>query len=194
MGTKTALALIISGMLALIIIVIRALRKAEKKQRKKSSAQRRSQNKSHRPMKISELETRKDLYYAAKRHLNSEQEQKFYYILNVIGRDKYDVVPKVRVADLIQVRGSQYEKDQDWWLAFRPLSQRHVDFVITKARTSKIVCAVELDSPDHQTDRVKKRDAFLDYVFKEAGIPLHRVMIQDYYDIDDIRRQIRLPD
>lgn len=78
---------------------------------------------------------------------------------------------KVRVADLIEVRGLY---GRDWWAAFSRVSQKHVDFLVASRKTLEVLMAIELDDRSHQISDRQKRDELLNAVFLQAGIPLIR--------------------
>ena len=96
-----------------------------------------------------------------------------------VGAD-FRVFAKVRIADLVTPKKSINRRAG--WRAFRKVSSKHVDFVIVDRRTGEIHAAVELDDRSHAQQDRQARDAFVDRVFAQAGIPLLRIPASRGYD------------
>ena len=80
---------------------------------------------------------------------------------------KYEVYPKVRLADIF--RPEKWEK----WL--KRLWMRHVDFLIVdKDQSFKPILAIELDWDSHKEYRQYKSDKFKNRVFEDSNLPLIR--------------------
>jgi hypothetical protein len=110
------------------------------------------------------------IYFRRPRLLSAVELQFFYTLKTVVG-ENFWVFPKVRVADLIEVRGLY---GRDWWAAFSRVSQKHVDFVVASRKTLDVLMAIELDDCSHGMSNRQKRDELLDAVFLQAAIPLIR--------------------
>ena len=109
--------------------------------------------------------------YFPRARLLSPAELQFFHTLETVVGENFWVFAKVRVADLIQVRGLY---GRDWWAAFSRVSQKHVDFLVTSRKTLEVLMAIELDDRSHQMADRQKRDDLLNAVFLQAGIPLVR--------------------
>ena len=91
---------------------------------------------------------------------------------------------KVRLADLVTV-------PPDAWHEYgRPISGRHLDFVLVDAETTAIQLVVELDDRSHEKRDRRERDAFVDAVLASAGVPVVRVRAAARYDAKEIRRRL----
>lgn len=112
----------------------------------------------------------KRIYFRRPRLLSPAELQFFHALESVVG-ENFWVLAKVRVADLIEVRGVN---GRDWWTAFSRVSQKHVDFLLASRKTLEVLLAIEVDDSSHQMGDRQKRDAFLNAVFLQAGIPLIR--------------------
>jgi Protein of unknown function (DUF2726) len=112
----------------------------------------------------------KRIYFRRPRLLSPAELQFFHTLETVVGRNFW-VFTKVRVADLIEVRGLY---GRDWWAAFSRVSQKHVDFLVASRKTLEVLMAIELDDRSHQMGERQKRDDLLNAVFLQAGIPLIR--------------------
>jgi very-short-patch-repair endonuclease len=64
------------------------------------------------------------------------------------------------------------------WKALNPVIGKSVDFVICHRSTLDPVMAIEVDDRSHQAPARRRRDAFVDKLFAEVGLPLMRVKAQ----------------
>jgi hypothetical protein len=112
----------------------------------------------------------KRIYFRRPRLLSAAELQ-FFHTLETVAGENFWVFPKVRVADLIEVRGLY---GRDWWAAFSGVSQKHVDFVVASRQTLEVLMAIELDDCSHWMSNRQKRDELLNAVFLQAGTPLIR--------------------
>lgn len=100
----------------------------------------------------------------------------------------YRVFGKVRLADIIEVKGARDRSRRR--SAFNRISSKHVDFVLTDPEDLSIVGAVELDDRSHQRKASRQRDQFVDRACQVAGIPLVRFPAKQAYTVSQVRRQI----
>lgn len=100
----------------------------------------------------------------------------FYRYLRAICEHFYmRVCPKVRMEDFIEVT-TRKEK-----MKYRGyIKSRHVDYLITD-RDFKIICAIELDDPSHNTKEAQKTDEMKNEIYKTIGLPLYRVRTSEDY-------------
>lgn len=89
------------------------------------------------------------------------------------------VCVKVRLGDIFWVPGDSTNQGKEFWKWFAPISSRHVDFLVLDPE-DKMLFALELDDPTHDTKKGKQSDKFKDAVFSSAGFPLIRV--REYLD------------
>ena len=110
-------------------------------------------------------------------------EQRFYGALTTALQGRALVMAKVRIADLLKVRSTVPRKL--FWHYFSKISQKHVDFVLIDTKTFTTLCVIELDDKSHAQNERKQRDAFVDYVMKQTGIPLHRFPVRRHYNLTE---------
>ena len=80
---------------------------------------------------------------------------------------KYEVYPKVRLADVLEP-----EKWDKWW---KRLAPRHIDFlIVNKEQDFKPMLAIELDWASHKQYNQYKSDKVKDETLKNSGLPLKR--------------------
>ncbi len=109
----------------------------------------------------------------ARKWLLTRHECVLFHLLKRCLPEDMHIHSKVRVADVIRIKGTQ---DRRAYGSMRARTDRkHVDFVITRG-PSEIAFAVELDDASHQREDRKQRDEFVDAVFSAAGIPLVHIV------------------
>lgn len=102
-------------------------------------------------------------------YLNTKAEHNFF--MQLISRlpSDYYVAPKVRLADVC------LPDDPKNIVGFNKIARKHIDFVVVERKTSRVVCAIELDDKSHQRKDSIRRDKEKDYALNSANIPVHRV-------------------
>jgi hypothetical protein len=125
--------------------------------------------------------------FMAKESPFTAAEARFLRVLDDALGEEYRVFAKLRLADLLDVRG---ERGAAWLRAFNQISAKHVDFVVCRRETLEVVAAVELDDRSHQAPDRQRRDAFVDRVFATAELPLVRVPVRRAYLPDEIRAMV----
>lgn len=114
------------------------------------------------------------LPYRAKKYFFSRSEQEFFRVLNEsIDQSRYVVFPKVRLADFVEVtaRGREYWK---WW---NKIKSKHIDFLVWDIKEQKIALAIELDGKSHKSEKMQRRDEFVEKMYEKIGIRLERVYV-----------------
>lgn len=151
---------IVFGVIVLIAIVIMVARSANTAQTPKKSP----------------------YQYRAKTHFMTSREESFFRVLTEIVADKYYVFPQVHLSGIIDHKIT----GQNWKYAFRHINGKSVDYVLCDKSTLKPVYAVELDDHTHKYKDRAERDAEVERIFEQAGLPL--VRFTDYTSLsrDDI--------
>ena len=128
------------------------------------------------------------LPYAVKDTLFSPAERSFLGVLDQAAAPVYRVFGKVRIADVVEVRGVSNKSLRT--TAFNKISAKHFDFVICRADDLQLVCVVELDDKSHATQSVQKRDRFVESVCAASKLPLLRVAAKHAYTVADLRHEL----
>jgi hypothetical protein len=71
--------------------------------------------------------------------------------------------------------------------ALNAVMAKSVDFVICDVLTLDPVAAIEVDDRSHLLPERRDRDAFVNAVFAEIGLPLVRVKAQRSYSVAELR-------
>ncbi|MGP9797065.1 DUF2726 domain-containing protein [Halomonas sp. 86] len=126
--------------------------------------------------------------YNGREYLFTKTEWVFCQVLQQALGDRYFIMGKPRIADVLYVRKGLSKSD--WASAFRKISSKHVDYLILEPLEGRIVAAIELDDPSHQRKDRQARDMFVNGAFSEAGIPLLRYPTAREYDLVTIRQDV----
>jgi hypothetical protein len=127
--------------------------------------------------------------YRSRISLCSPAERSLLGVLEQLLNDKYRVLSKVRLADLIGIRkgGSRSQRQS----ALNRISRKHVDFVVCDINDLSILGVVELDDQSHNTAERQKRDSFLDGALHAADIPIVHIQAQNTYSVIELHNQLR---
>ena len=125
------------------------------------------------------------LPYGKRDHFLSVAEISFYHVLkNVLG-DDIELLCKVRLGDLFYVQRPHENK-----AARNRIDRKHIDFVLCESKTMNPVLGVELDDSSHERESRKKRDQFVDEVFKKTGLPILHIKAARGYVPEDVAREV----
>lgn len=128
-------------------------------------------------------------YKSHKRAL-SKAENDFYKVLNKAVGDKWNIVFKMRVADIIKPVLPKTFNKKAWWSAFSKISQKHVDFILLDRATAEFICCIELDDNSHNKRSRRKRDRFIDHAFSSAGIKVVHIKCANSYSTSAVESTI----
>jgi hypothetical protein len=126
---------------------------------------------------------REPLPYEGRGTLLTKGEAAFFGPLQEAVGDRFQVMCKVRVADVLTC------SDADWHRGYGgAISQKHLDFVLCEPGTTRIILAVELDDRSHEAPHRQRRDRFLNETLHAAGIRLLRIRARAEYSVEILRR------
>ncbi len=124
----------------------------------------------------------KPLPYRLRDDFLSPAELTFYRALSTAVGDSAMIAPKVNLGDLFFVLNPKENN------AFRGrISQKHLDFLLCDPQTLRPLAGIELDDASHRRADRQARDAFVDEVFRAAGLPLIHVPCRRDYDYGEIQ-------
>jgi hypothetical protein len=120
-----------------------------------------------------------------RKSLLSPAELAFYSVLKDAVGDRFVILLKVGVRDLVEITNREVNQ-----AAFNRVAAKHVDFVLCDQVTLHPLVAIELDDSSHyQRDRAD-RDAFINELFRVIGVALIRHRVQMAYDPAAIERWV----
>lgn len=120
--------------------------------------------------------------YKKKEKLLTQNELLFYKFLKYI-TDKNNLQLFTQVA-MYQLIESNNIND------FNKIRSKTIDFVITDNDTKIIMC-IELDDNTHNQNKRKERDNFVNNLFNQLNIKLLRIKVKNYYNIEELEKQIK---
>lgn len=135
-------------------------------------------------VKATAEEKRASDYYLRK-SLLTPAERSFLGVLEVLRHEDYQLCVKVRIADIVGVRNGLERGARQ--AALNRVQSKHVDFLFIRAADGQPVLAVELDDASHEREERRERDAFVDQLFAEVGLPVAHVRAQARYAVEEVR-------
>ena len=122
--------------------------------------------------------------YSLRSKFFSRTELAFYRALTRAVGTRYSVFAKVRLLDLCAIAPTGD------YTAMNRVSAKHVDFLLCEPTGFEPVAAIEVDGTSHQRrDRIE-RDAFVEDLFDQIGLPLIRVAAAYWFEPADLARRI----
>lgn len=123
--------------------------------------------------------------YQTNGYIMTQTELIFYRELKKV-TDKLEatIFPQVDLERIIKVSDNN-NKDRN------RIKSRSVDFSIVNNKNCKIICCIELDDFSHNRENVKKADNFKNELFKKVKIPLHRIKVNNYYNLEELENIIK---
>jgi hypothetical protein len=120
-----------------------------------------------------------------RRSLLSPAELAFYNVLKDAVGDRFEILIKVTVRDLCEIRHREVNQ-----AAFNRVAANNVDFVLCDGTTLSPVVAIELDDSFHYPRERAERDSFMNELFRGIGVALIRHRVQTTYDTAAIERWV----
>ncbi|MGC1375217.1 MAG: DUF2726 domain-containing protein [Anaerolineales bacterium] len=139
-----------------------------------------------RPVELGLSSSEKPEYRKSKSVL-TYRERIFLRTLRRATAGDYTILMKVRMGDFI-------------WLANEPQERKfhnnqtqckHVDFLLCDKIMVEPLLVVELDDSSHKSYDHAERDQFKNDTFDAVGMPYIRLPVQEQYDAEGLRKQIR---
>lgn len=112
----------------------------------------------------------------------------FRWLVKAVGETGH-VCPKVRLADLVEVKPTALLTVTDQQAALGRIAQKHLDFVVID-RTGRVSFAVEVDDRSHDRADRRARDQFVNDVCEMGGLALVRVKPNRLQESAVLKRKI----
>lgn len=125
------------------------------------------------------LKIDRNYHYKKLKYLLSKYELNFYLKLIKVIPTGYNLMTKVRLADVI--KSADYGRK--YMYGFDKIKSKHLDFVIIDSRTSEIKVAIELNDNSHNLLKRQTRDEFVAETLYSVGIPLLMATTDNYNKI-----------
>jgi hypothetical protein len=114
-------------------------------------------------------------------------EAKFFRSLEQAVGGQYLVCPQVPLWTFIDIRSNHAGAAAAFT---NRINLKRVDFILVDRRTLTVRMAIELDDRSHQRSDRQRRDAFVETVLKQAGVPLIRIPAARAYESQAIRMHL----
>lgn len=132
--------------------------------------------------------TKPDFPYIKRGPLFTPAERSFLGVLNQAVDSKAQIFGKVRVADVMTTEKGLTPSIRQ--TAFNKISNKHFDYLLCDKADLTVLCAIELNDSSHNSEKTKKRDAFLEGACKATNIPLVQIKAQATYNINEIKAEL----
>lgn len=123
--------------------------------------------------------------YHTDTYIMTHTELLFYRELKKI-TDKLQLLifPQVRLERIINVYDGNYTDRNR-------IKSRSIDYAIVNNQNCKIICCIELDDYSHNSKKVKEVDEFKNELFRKVRIPLYRIKVSSYYNLEELENKIK---
>lgn len=118
----------------------------------------------------------------------SPAERSFFGVLRQAVGSEYEILAKVRLADVIRVRDGLSRSHR--YSAFGRISAKHVDFLLCHRGTFRIAGVIELDDSSHLRDDRRQRDEFVNAALASASVPIVHFAARRTYSATEVRDQV----
>lgn len=115
-------------------------------------------------------------------------ERAFFGVLEQAIGDRYRVMAKVRIADVLKP-GEGLDRS-GWRRAFNRISAKHFDFLLCHPGDLSFVCAVELNDRSHGKFLRRRRDGLLEAICRSSGLPLVTIVAKRGYVVRELRETL----
>ena len=127
--------------------------------------------------------TSNQLNYKKKNYVLTQTELKFYReLLKITEELNLVIFPKIRLADIFEHNEIK---------EFNKIKSKHIDFLLCDKSNCRIRLAIELDDYMHNKEKVIKNDSFKNEIFKQTNLPLIRIKVNNFYNIEEITQKIK---
>jgi hypothetical protein len=116
-------------------------------------------------------------------------ETRFYQVLHAVAGKRVVVCPKMRLADLFRAQ-SAHPNSKPYANFYKQIASRSVDFVLCERYTLQPLLAIELYDHSLPRGERKKRDVFMDKVFKAGKLPILHLVAQEDYNTRSLAHRI----
>lgn len=124
--------------------------------------------------------------YQRKQFVMTNAEKEFFDRLVSFTQDDYYVFPQIHLSAILNHK----VKGQNWKGAFSSINGKSVDYVICDKLHCKTLLAIELDDSTHDSAPRVERDANVERMLSEAGVPLIRFKNLASMQPGDIQQQV----
>lgn len=123
--------------------------------------------------------------YTTNNYLMTQTELQFYRELKkVTDKLEFTIFPQVNLERIVNVIDNNIADRNK-------IKSRSIDYTIVNNKNCKIVCCIELDDYTHNRKKVIENDNFKNELFKKVDIPLYRIKVNKYYNLEELEHIIK---
>ncbi len=131
----------------------------------------------------------KDIY-RPKRYITTLNELNFYKVLIEIAKElNLLVFAQVSLYAILETKNLDNKKLQRYY--FNKIKAKSIDFVLVDPKDCRVKLCIELDDSTHKRKNRKKRDEFINKLFRDLEINLYRIPVYPVYYKNTIKQQIQ---
>lgn len=121
---------------------------------------------------VSKVAPRASSYrYGRKESVMTSAEREYFRMLEAVCGNRYVIFPQMHLSSVLDPAAFR----QNWKGARAHIDRKSVDFVICDRDTLSVKCVIELDDRSHERSDRRSRDAIVEEICKDAGLPLVRI-------------------
>lgn len=128
-----------------------------------------------------------DFPYKLRDNFLSPAELAFFTVLQTAVNGRAALCTKVSLGDVFWVSKDDPSR---YRIYTNKIDRKHVDFLLCDLVTMRPLVGIELDDKSHQRKDRQERDAFVDSVYKAAGLPLLHIPVKRSYEVAELAAQI----
>jgi len=121
-----------------------------------------------------------------KQQLFTLVERSFLQLLERAVGDKYKIINRVKLADVLELKGNTDEKSRR--SAMQKLNAKYLDYVLCNSEDMSIVAVVDLVNNSNLQGHKAVPDWFVQGALETAGIPYVRMKVKAGYTVADIQQ------
>ncbi len=129
-------------------------------------------------------------YFKLKKYFFSTSEKSFFDELIKQNDNRYFILSKVRLEDLVDMVPGVKWKDRS--IKRNYIKSRHIDFVIVDKNNSSIKAVIELDGDSHNQEKQNRYDKIKNSVLSAVEARFYRIRVGEMYSekISEIFKEI----
>lgn len=120
-----------------------------------------------------------------RQNLFSQIERSFLNLLEKATADKYKIINRVKLSDILELRNNTSDKNKRTTLL--KLNAKYMDFVLCDPQDMTIVAVVDLVNNNTKAGHKAVPDWFVNGALETAGIPYLRIKIKAGYTVADLQ-------
>lgn len=128
--------------------------------------------------------------YRLRSRILSRAETNAFRVLQLAKPPELLMLASVRLADVIQPTARRRRGRSGYRAQLNRIIQKQLDFVLCDPQTTRPLLVIELQDASHNSERRRRRDAFVTQALDAAGCPILLLRAARSYNVQGLREQI----